>query len=308
MKGIHFYLKILFSILILSFSQAQATLYTYDELNRLTQVEYTSGQIIQYSYDAGGNLLSINNALPSGTAPKLNVTLSDDNVTAGQQIHIRLKVDGELDGIPQLQLHLPDGQTILLALQQDNGEWLASYLVPADLQGEIRYTLTAPYGNGHTTEHQNSFMVLANNTGGNPGNPGSGSLPLPNCERFAVYSIETHSLTLPDVDVPVYDAISESFTGEFLNVSTVLGFAGVNDRFKITDIQLQAEAQPNLLCHAIFDPLTLMLSIPVVEVPIFTVMGNLVFPVSTDFYSVILRYLPISNRFEADTLIHLQSQ
>jgi len=31
--------------------------YTYDSLNRLTQVQYDDGTVIQYSYDAAGNRL-----------------------------------------------------------------------------------------------------------------------------------------------------------------------------------------------------------------------------------------------------------
>lgn len=33
--------------------------YTYDDLNRLIQVTYPTGQTIHYSYDAVGNLLSV---------------------------------------------------------------------------------------------------------------------------------------------------------------------------------------------------------------------------------------------------------
>lgn len=36
-----------------------ATLYTYDELNRLTQVVYDDGRRIEYRYDAAGNLLQV---------------------------------------------------------------------------------------------------------------------------------------------------------------------------------------------------------------------------------------------------------
>lgn len=36
-----------------------ATQYTYDELNRLTQVRYDDGRSISYTYDAAGNMLSV---------------------------------------------------------------------------------------------------------------------------------------------------------------------------------------------------------------------------------------------------------
>ena len=34
-------------------------IYTYDDLNRLTSVTYDNGQKVDYTYDAGGNLLSV---------------------------------------------------------------------------------------------------------------------------------------------------------------------------------------------------------------------------------------------------------
>ena len=36
---------------------AGSALYTYDNLNRLIQVQYDNGTIIQYTYDAAGNRL-----------------------------------------------------------------------------------------------------------------------------------------------------------------------------------------------------------------------------------------------------------
>lgn len=38
---------------------AQAVTYTYDNLNRLTTVDYGNGYIIQYTYDAAGNITSV---------------------------------------------------------------------------------------------------------------------------------------------------------------------------------------------------------------------------------------------------------
>jgi YD repeat-containing protein len=35
------------------------TLYTYDELNRLTSVSYGDGKVVSYTYDAAGNILTV---------------------------------------------------------------------------------------------------------------------------------------------------------------------------------------------------------------------------------------------------------
>ena len=32
--------------------------YTYDDLNRVTDVRYADGQVVSYTYDAAGNILS----------------------------------------------------------------------------------------------------------------------------------------------------------------------------------------------------------------------------------------------------------
>ena len=57
-------MKHLFQLMVIALSLAitspsQATQYIYDDLNRLTQVRYDSGKILNYSYDAAGNLLRI---------------------------------------------------------------------------------------------------------------------------------------------------------------------------------------------------------------------------------------------------------
>jgi YD repeat-containing protein len=43
--------------------------YTYDNLNRLVQVQYDDGTTIQYSYDAAGNRLSKQVTAPQAFAP-----------------------------------------------------------------------------------------------------------------------------------------------------------------------------------------------------------------------------------------------
>lgn len=48
-------------IILLGTVTVEASTYTYDSLNRLTTVTYDNGQKITYSYDSGGNILSMNN-------------------------------------------------------------------------------------------------------------------------------------------------------------------------------------------------------------------------------------------------------
>jgi len=47
--------------LALTTTPSQAIVYTYDNLQRLTGAQYTSGQLLTYQYDPAGNLLNINN-------------------------------------------------------------------------------------------------------------------------------------------------------------------------------------------------------------------------------------------------------
>lgn len=48
-----------------------ATRYTYDELNRLTRVEYDDGRAIEYRYDAAGNLVRVAKTGP--TSPRFRL-------------------------------------------------------------------------------------------------------------------------------------------------------------------------------------------------------------------------------------------
>jgi len=48
-----------FTVGLLISSISYAIDYVYDDLNRLAQVVYPTGEIIQYTYDATGNLLNV---------------------------------------------------------------------------------------------------------------------------------------------------------------------------------------------------------------------------------------------------------
>lgn len=64
---------VFFSILQTAPALAGTAQYAYDNLNRLVQVQYEDGTIIQYTYDAAGNRLTkemtaLSSSLPAGTA------------------------------------------------------------------------------------------------------------------------------------------------------------------------------------------------------------------------------------------------
>ncbi len=56
-------------------SMAYAAKYSYDGLNRLTQVAYDSGQLVSYRYDAGGNMLAVENKAA------IELTLTPEEIT-----------------------------------------------------------------------------------------------------------------------------------------------------------------------------------------------------------------------------------
>lgn len=58
-------------LLTLSGAASPAIQYTYDDLNRLTRVQYEDGRSIQYTYDAASNLLQVEHAAPGWCAQTL---------------------------------------------------------------------------------------------------------------------------------------------------------------------------------------------------------------------------------------------
>ena len=63
---------ILLLLVFITSSYAQAATYTYDELNRLKQVQNSDGTIIQYTYDSAGNRMQVQS---SDTTPPVTTAL-----------------------------------------------------------------------------------------------------------------------------------------------------------------------------------------------------------------------------------------
>ena len=67
-------ISIIFIVLI-SFSQVSYSIeYKYDNLGRLTEVIYDSGQRVKYSYDASGNITNIVTSQPNVSKIITNTT------------------------------------------------------------------------------------------------------------------------------------------------------------------------------------------------------------------------------------------
>jgi YD repeat-containing protein len=67
---------LLFAVLLsISTQSAFAIIYSYDSLNRLTNVDYGNGSVINYTYDAAGNRLTYSGAVANDTVvPTISIT------------------------------------------------------------------------------------------------------------------------------------------------------------------------------------------------------------------------------------------
>ncbi|MFX4263356.1 Ig-like domain-containing protein [Pelotomaculum propionicicum] len=73
------YLILVMFLLILTLPSG-AVVYEYDDLGRLTTATYTNGQTLTYTYDAGGNLLSV--SLTDNSPPTVSVTDPENNASS----------------------------------------------------------------------------------------------------------------------------------------------------------------------------------------------------------------------------------
>jgi YD repeat-containing protein len=61
-------------------TRAEAITYTYDELNRLTRVDYDNGSVVEYTYDKAGNITLQKNT-PAASLPTVTITATDPNAS-----------------------------------------------------------------------------------------------------------------------------------------------------------------------------------------------------------------------------------
>ncbi len=96
--------SILFIFLSLSITASAAT-YKYDDLGRLKEVTYSPGQKIEYTYDAGGNILSVKDV----SAIKLN-PIGSKTVFVGEELKFTVTAVGQEGSVLEYSAsNLPEG-------------------------------------------------------------------------------------------------------------------------------------------------------------------------------------------------------
>ncbi|MEW6574379.1 MAG: Ig-like domain-containing protein [Bacillota bacterium] len=122
-----------------------AATYTYDDLGRLTSVTFTNGQRINYSYDAGGNLLTV--TTPDTVAPTVYSTDPLDgaaNVPVDQTVYLTFSEDVQ-PGDNYDSIALKTGDTVVNTTYSLSGSVLT--IDPVDnLNHSTAYAVYIPAG------------------------------------------------------------------------------------------------------------------------------------------------------------------
>jgi YD repeat-containing protein len=191
--------SIVFLLLIWMALPAQAANYTYDDLNRLIEVEYETGQKVTYTYDAAGNILSIEVNIPLQLE-----NIGDKQVDAGQLLEFTVQATG-VDGgeLSYSVSNLPEGASFDAATRTFS--WTPAYSQAGDYSG-IRFEVSA----GSAVVYE-EITITVNSVNTAPGtdievvDEASGL-------TFTFDNIEQCGNTV----VTVHDTLPE---GEFLNIS-----------------------------------------------------------------------------------------
>jgi YD repeat-containing protein len=128
--------------LALTTTPSQAIVYTYDNLQRLTGAQYTSGQLLTYQYDPAGNLLNINNR----RAAYHLIIGADDNQVVIRSLKGDLEksftVNGDGQGLSIAGIDLEgDGVEEITVAKQQGSNSVTFY----KLDGTAKNTLVTPF-------------------------------------------------------------------------------------------------------------------------------------------------------------------
>lgn len=167
---------IILLIAICTSLSAHAAKYKYDELNRLVEVIYDSGQTVTYTYDAAGNILKVEVNTPLRIEP-----IGDKKVEAGQLIEFTVVAfTEEGTDIEYFAYNLPEGAEFdtttntfrwipnssqagvhTVTFKAKSGDYTASETVSITVQGIAN---TLPGENVEVKFEENSSVTFENVT------------------------------------------------------------------------------------------------------------------------------------------------
>jgi len=139
-KSISYATAILFLLVLVAAAlPANAAVYTYDALNRLTSVTYKNGQRIIYSYDRGGNMTNVKYVLLDVIPPTVSSTKPADsaiNVSVSSAVYVTLNeavVEG--DNFNNISIMNTASNSLVDCTASVNGDTLT-----IDPVGELSYS------------------------------------------------------------------------------------------------------------------------------------------------------------------------
>jgi len=148
-KWIYSVFIIMLSLLLFSLTAFAAT-YTYDSLNRLTNVDYGGGKGITYTYDAGGNILSVTAQGFDEIPPETQIALEG---TAGKDGWYRTDVKVTLTATDN-----EGGSGVKVTRYSFDGTTWTDYTVPFTVSAEgtttVRYRSTDREDNVEVVKEQ----------------------------------------------------------------------------------------------------------------------------------------------------------
>jgi YD repeat-containing protein len=141
-KSISYAAVILFLlVMVVAALPANAAVYTYDALHRLTSVTYKNGQRIIYSYDRGGNITNVKYVIVDIIPPTVSAAKPTDgaiNVSVSSAVYITLNedvVEGEY--FKDISLRNTIDNSLVDCITSVTGDTLT-----IDPAGELSYSMT----------------------------------------------------------------------------------------------------------------------------------------------------------------------
>ena len=170
-----FYLKMALTMVFLLCvtSTASATIYTYDDLNRLKSISYDSGKKVIYTYDANGNLLTMttSNMLPAkgyidtpteGQTVSGTVSISGWFLDGSGVAKIEVMVDGVLKGQAVYGDARPDVENAYPAYNNSNSGYHFNLDTKTLSNGNHTITISETDINGVQTRLTERTVVVSN--------------------------------------------------------------------------------------------------------------------------------------------------